>query len=318
MDMQVDGPTALFPAAGLRTGDVLLMMGEGPLSDLIAWASDGIHSHAAIVADDGDLIEAATAGVRRYPLQTRLADQANYRFIDALRFGRDGVQGLDPADAAAVLARAASLLGTPYPVDQLALFGVIMAVRGKWPVHPWGRLLVRVALDHALPDSTDRVVCSEVVYRAYAECSATPAGRLAPVIVVGDRGTAPFPDIDWKALFDEIWPLLQPDARARLQPARMRLDALRSGEPGVLHQDAALLETVSDEELEAARLAVLGRGGLLASTGQGAAVSMDGADTVVPDPNPRLVSPQDLAASPSLALLGRLMQRETAPLAEPA
>ena len=35
----------------------------------------------------------------------------------------------------------------------------------------------------------------------------------------------------------------------------------------------------------------------------------DGDDTVVPNPNPRLVSPQDLAASPSLSLLGRLMQR---------
>ena len=52
-----------------------------------------------------------------------------------------------------------------------------MAVRGKWPVHPWARLLVRVALDHALPDSTDGMVCSEVVYRAYAECAAAPPGR---------------------------------------------------------------------------------------------------------------------------------------------
>ena len=316
MDMHVAQPPAtVFPASGLRTGDVLLMMGEGPLSDLIAWASDGIHSHAALVADDGDLIEAATAGVRRYPLDARLADQANYRFIDAMRFHRDGVQGLDPADGAAVLARAASLLGTPYPVDQLALFGAIMAVRGKWPEHYLGRLLVREALDHALPDSTDRMVCSEVVYRAYAECAATPAGRLAPVIVVGERGTAPFPDIDWKALFDEIWPLLHPQGRERLQPAMTRLNTLRSGELQALHAlggDAGALAQVSDEELELARRAVLGQAGLLATGAQGGPDARPvGPGTVVPDPNPRLVSPQDLAISPSLSRLGRLMERQS-------
>lgn len=318
MDMRIEGAGGLFPAARLRTGDVLVMMGEGPLSELIAWASDGIHSHAAIVADDGDLIEAATAGVRRYPLHARLVDLANYRFIDALRFDRGGGQGLEPADATAVLAKAASLLGTPYPVDQLALLGVIMAVRGKWPVHPWGRLLARVALDHALPGNTGRMVCSEVVYRAYAECAATPAGRLAPMIVVGERGTAPFPDIDWKALFDEIWPLLQPEARTRLQPARLRLDALGSVEPGLLGEDPALFAPVSDEELEAARRLVLGQSGLPVARGQGAVLPMAGPDTVLPDPNPRLVSPQDLAASPSLVRLGRLMQRDTGQIRDPA
>jgi len=309
MDMPAaQASDALLPAADLRTGDVLLMMGDGPLSELIAWASDGVHSHAAIVADDGDLIEAATAGVRRYPLATRLADQTNYRFIDAMR--RDGAQGLDPADGAAVLAQAASLLGTPYPVDQLALFGVIMAVRGKWPVHPLGRLVVRVALDHALPDRTDRMVCSEVVYRAYAECAATPAGRLAPVIVVGERGTAPFPQIDWKALFEEIWPLLDPGGRERLQPARLRLNALRSGELGALHEDATAFGPVDDAELEAARRAVLGQAGLLVAGQGGPLPPMGGAGTVVPDPNPRLVSPQDLAVSPSFVPLGRLMERD--------
>src|SRR5690606_16033220 len=204
MDMQADlAAPPIVPVADLRTGDVLLMMGEGPLSDLIAWASDSLYSHAAIVADAGDLIEAAAAGVRRYPLATRVADQVHYQFIDALRMQGPDAATLSDADGAAVLAKAVSLLGTPYPVDQLALFGAIMAVRGKWPEHPLGRLVVREALDHAVPDQTGSVVCSEVVYRAYAECAATPTGRLAPVIVVGERGTAPFPQLDRKALFDE-------------------------------------------------------------------------------------------------------------------
>ena len=34
----------------LQPGDILLVMSEGPLSDLIAWASDGAYSHAALVA----------------------------------------------------------------------------------------------------------------------------------------------------------------------------------------------------------------------------------------------------------------------------
>jgi len=307
MDTNAKGtsPQAL-PVGDLRTGDILLMLGEGPLSDLIAWASDGPYSHAAVVADGGDLIEAAASGVRRYPLAQRIADQANYHFIDAFRMHGPP----DDADLADVLAKAESLLGIPYPIDQLALLGAIMAVRGKWPVHPWARLLVRVALDHALPDSTDGMVCSEVVYRAYAECAATPAGRLAPEIVVGERGTAPFPDIDWKALFDEIWPLLKPRGRQALQSPQRQLNALRSGDIAGLDIASASAPEVSDEELERARQAVLGQlgtGAIVAGKESDARVA--GEDPVDPDPNPRLVSPEDLAASPSVSLLGRLMQR---------
>ncbi|MGY1409586.1 MULTISPECIES: hypothetical protein [unclassified Luteimonas] len=314
MDMQADKaatPTLPLPAAELRTGDVLLMMGDGPLSDLIAWASDSIYSHAAIVADAGDLIEASTAGVRRYPIATRLENKTKYHFIDALRMEGQGAAPLTGADSAAVLSRAVSLLGTPYPIDQLALFGAIMAVRGKWPTHPLGRLVVRVALDHAVPDQTDSVVCSEVVYRAYAECAATPQGRLAPVIVVGERGTAPFPEIDWKTLFDEIWPLLHPEGQQRLQATRMQLNSMRSAQVHGLHAEFEALADISDEELELARQAVLGQSGLLAGAGTEAVdARMGGPGTVVPSPNPRLVSPQDLAVSPSLSLLGRLMQRD--------
>ena len=315
MDMKTSTPaTAAFAAAELQTGDILLMLGEGPLSQLIAWASDGAYSHAAIVADGGDLIEAAASGVRRYPLAQRLADQANYHFIDAFRAHDGAGAPLAPADLHDVLAKAEALLGVPYPVDQLALLGVVMAVRGKWPVHPWARLLVRVALDHALPDGDGRMVCSEVVYRAYAECAAVPAGRLAPEIVVGPRGTAPFPEIDWKALFDEVWPLLRPAGRQALQAPRMQLNALRSDElagAGGLQAEPAA-DALTDAELEQARQAVLAQAAPAASgllgTGD-ARLAADGPADLAP--NPRLVSPQDLAISPSVSPLGRLMQRAT-------
>ncbi|WP_298580007.1 hypothetical protein [uncultured Luteimonas sp.] len=315
MDLQADNAAApLLAAAELRTGDVLLMRGDGPLSELIAWASDSLYSHAAIVADAGDLIEASSSGVRRYPVAARLDNKVKYHFVDALRWAGPTGSPLDKADIADVLAKAVSLLGTPYPIDQLALFGAIMAVRGKWPEHRLGRLLARVALDHALPDKTGSVVCSELVYRAYAQCAAAPQGRLAPVIVVGERATAPFPDIDWKALFDEIWPLLQPSGRERLQAPRMRLNALRGDQLPMLQSEAGGVPEISDQELESARRAVLGQTGLHAEA-ETDVVALHGGrpGTVVPDPNPRLVSPQDLAISPSMRLLGRLMQRDDAP-----
>ena len=293
-------------AGDLETGDVLLMLGQGPLSDLIAWASDGPYSHAAMVADGGDLIEAAASGVRRYPLARRLADQVNYHYIDAFRVQAEGAP-LAADDLGDVLAKAVSMLGIPYPVDQLALLGAVMAVRGKWPVHPLARLLVREALDHAVPDDAGRVVCSEMVYRAYSECAAMPSGRLAPEIVVGERGDAPFPDIDWKALFDEVWPLLRPRRRQALQSSMARVNALKSGDAtGVLA--AADSVAVSDAELEQARLAVLARFDVEpAAVGENALLA--GAAPVDRRPNPKLVSPQDLAASPSVVALGRLMQR---------
>jgi len=291
----------------LETGDILLMLGQGPLSDLIAWASDGPYSHAAMVADDGDLIEASAAGVRRYPLAQRLADQVNYHYIDAFRVHEAGGGPLAAGDLGDVLAKAVAMLGIPYPVDQLALLGAIMAVRGKWPVHPLARLLAREALDHAVPDDASRVVCSEMVYRAYAECAAMPEGRLAPEIVVGERGDAPFPDIDWKALFEEVWPLLRPQRQQALQSNMARLNALKGSDTaGMLA--AAGGATISDAELEQARQAVLARFGAAPDAMDGKALAA-GADPVDKRPNPKLVSPQDLAASPSVAALGRLMQR---------
>lgn len=312
METNTTPGTPPLPIADLQTGDILLMLGEGPLSELIAWASDGAYSHAAVVADGGDLIEAAASGVRRYPLAQRIGDQANYHFIDAYRMHGDGGGPLDAADLADVLAKAETLLGIPYPVDQLALLGAIMAVRGKWPVHPWARLLVRVALDHALPDSTGGMVCSEVVYRAYAECAAVPAGRLAPEIVVGVRGTAPFPDIDWKALFDEIWPLLRPGGRQSLQAPRNQLNAMKSVEMSGLGEADGSLPAVSDDELELARQAVLAQSAPTMANAGADALLRTGAGPVDPKPNPRLVSPEDLADSPSVGRLGRLRQRASA------
>lgn len=279
----------------LQEGDILLMMGEGPLSDLIAWASDGVYSHAGIVVDGGELVEASLSGVRRYPLARRMTDFEHFHFIDAWR-PRDGDgRAFGPDDLALVRDHAATMLGLPYPVDQLALLGVVMAVRGKWPAHPFLRRIVRIALDRALPAQSPGMVCSEVVYRAWAECAAEPRGRLAPAIVEGERGTAPLPPIDWLRLVEEFGPILFPKPAGRLRgPGPVDI--------GSLSEDP---DAPTDEALEQARqqvLSRLGHGSLLRASAAGAPGSHH--------PNPRLVSPQDLANSPATWCVGRLLERE--------
>ena len=272
------------------------MMGDGPLSELIAWASDGSYSHAGIVVDGETLVEASLGGVRRYPLARRLAELDHFHVIDAWRPHDGAGQTFAPADRALVRGHAEGMLGTPYPVDQLALLGVVMAVRGKWPAQPLLRRLVRIALDHALPSTSPAMVCSEVVYRALAECGAEPRGRLAPAIVEGERGTAPFPAIDWQRLYDEFAPLLFPrGAGARLRaPGDAGVDASGDTDGGP-----------TDQDLEQARLRVLS--GLGPQDARRAAKGADAGRGYLP--NPRLVSPQDLANSPATRLLGRLLQR---------
>lgn len=279
----------------LQEGDILLMMGEGPLSDLIAWASDGVYSHAGIVVDGGELIEASLGGVRRYPLARRMAEFEHFHVIDAWR-PRDGRgHAFAPVDLGLVRDHAATMLGLPYPVDQLALLGVIMAVRGKWPAHPLLRRLVRIALDRALPTQSPGMVCSEVVYRAWAECAAEPRGRMAPAIVEGERGTAPLPPIDWTRLAEEFGPLLFPKPAAGLRGAGP-LEALSLAEDPGAPTDAAL------EQARQQVLSRLGQASLLRASAPEARGSYH--------PNPRLVSPQDLANSPATWCVGRLLERE--------
>ncbi|NIJ72043.1 MULTISPECIES: C40 family peptidase [unclassified Xanthomonas] len=307
-----------FAPDQLQVGDILLQLGCGPVSELIAWCGDSIYSHAAIVADQGDLIEAAASGVRRYPLSQRLTDTTNYLIIDAYRPLSYACLALDDADRASVLAKAQSLLGVPYPLDSLATLGVLVAIRGKWPQHWLARIVVREALDHLVRDNPSHMVCSEVVYRALAECDATPPGRLAPQIVLSGPTHMPFPDLDWKALWEEVWQLLHPHRQQVLGDVAQRLAAVE-GAPASLA--ASALTTVTDEDLLNGANAVragLGlpplppvtdqaedNGSLLREAGE------EAPGTPLPHPNPKLVMPLDLANSPSHVVLGRLLPTAT-------
>lgn len=306
-------------ATELQVGDVLLMLGHGELSKLIAWCGDSIYSHAAIVADNAELIEAAAPSARRYTLAKRLADTAEYYFIDAFRpLAQDG-RAFTDADRAAVLAHAHSLLGVPFPVDRLATLGVLVAVRGKWPQHWLARLLVREALDHLVRNDPSHMVCSELVYRSLAECAVQPRGRLAPRIVLAATTHEPFPVVDWKALWDEVWPLLHPARHTALAGVAAQVPALNATQmPEIAtHPDLH----VDDDELQrslAAARTMLGIDPTLPVTAsdngarlQEAVAAAPGTD--LPNPNPKLVTPLDLAVTPSHSVLGRLMQAPVQP-----
>lgn len=305
-----------FVAGGLEKllpGDVLLMLGHGEISKLIAWCGDSIYSHAAIVADNGDLIEAAAAGVRRYPLAKRFADTKEYFFIDGFRpLAQDG-SSLSDADRAAVLQHAQSLLGVPYPLDALATLGVLVSVRQKWPQHWLARLVVREALDHLVKDDPSHMMCSEVVYRSLAECKVVPQGRLAPRIVLAQPTHEPFPHVDWKALWDEVWPLLHPSRQAALAETSAHIRTQQAAQLAATAATAA--PTVSDEELASRAHEARVKLGLEPATTANddgtilheAAAERDPA-IPVPNPNPKLVTPLDLAVTPSHTVIGRLME----------
>lgn len=283
-------------AAELQPGDVLLMLSRGELSKLIAWFGDSIYSHSALVADRGDLIEAAAHGARRYPLAQRLADTAEVHFIDAFRpLAHDG-SALTEADRGLVTAHAQSLLGVPYPLDSLAMLGVIIAVRGKaFPSHPMARLLIREALDHLVRDNPSHMVCSELVYRSFSECGATPEGRLAPRIVPSATSGTPFPEVDWKALLEELRALRHPARLASAHAFDVELPAA-----------AAVADETLATSLAAARAHLGIAPGLL--TQEMPSVAVADAHRNAGTVNPKLVTPLDLAHTPSHITLGRVMQ----------
>lgn len=275
----------------VRSGDLILMLSTGPVSAMIAWCGDSAYSHAALMADGGDLMEASASGVRRYPLEKRLADWSEVVYLDAFRSLNRAGMPLSDAERGAVVAAGEVFLGTPYEFGKLLEIGIISAVRQKLPEHPLARFLVREALDHLLENDDRAMICSEFVYNSFLLAKVDPPGAVTPTVVVAPPSGLPFPKIDWVAFAKEMWELLQ------ARPYAAALRATTSPE--------ALGADIADEELTgrmAQARARLGMGKLLTASSPAAA------GTVVPNPNPKLVTPLDLATSPSHSALGRLVQ----------
>ena len=309
---QVVQTPAATPIDTLRSGDVLLLRGRSELSALIAWTCNDIYSHSAIVTEDGGLMESVTRGIVRGEVAQKVAATDRYYLVDAFRPLSHELAALDPQDRSMAIEHGASLLGLPYATNELAVIGVTVALR-NWVFEDmpiWLRGVLRVAFDMLLSDDATQMICSEYVYRCFAECAALPAGRLAPQIVVAPppAESQPF-DVDIPALIKEIRDLL--GHQKALADAVFPPDGvLQVAEPrGGL--DASALEASA----RAVRMR-LGVGeeekGLLMAVADGRP-PMAGGVLPVSAVNPKGVSPGDLARSPSAQPLGRLLQAEDWP-----
>jgi len=275
----------------MQSGDVILMLSTGPVSALIAWCGDSIYSHSALMADNGDLIEASAGGVRRYPLAKRLEDRANVVFVDGYRSLDAGGEPLNALQRSAIVTAGEKFIGIPYEFGKLLDIGIICAVRQKLPAHPMARFLVREALDHALENNNKAMTCSEFVYNSFLGAGVTPAGSVTPVIVVAPRSELPFPKIDWVAFAKEMWELLH---AAKPQSASVYASA-----------DLSTLGTdIQDDDLNSRITQLRGKLGMDAvSTAQHQTTG----EIIIANPNPKLVTPLDLATTPSHLPLGRLI-----------
>ena len=297
---------ARFPVEQLQVGDLLLMLGKSQLSKLIAWFGDSAYSHVSLVSEDGLLIEGIRPAVKESPLADRLAPDGPVVFVDAYRSLAAGGSPLGDDDRAAVLRHARSLIGTTFAQDDLVTIGLLVALRGK-PRHlpVWLRWLIRQATEHAIRADSDRMLCSEFAYRAFADADTVPARRLARPIVPGEPSDLPFPEVDYLKLQEEVREMLKPKHKALEQDA-VGADAVTGG---ALVWDSVDALQLDDAALDASIMALRERLGLESPQAK-AANSVDAVvGTAWPEvgpPNPKLVRPRDLADSPASRYLGRL------------
>lgn len=271
--------TPFVDPAALRPGDVLLMRGIGPVSDLIAWFGDSSYSHAAVMVDGTSFVEAAAPVSRRVRLADRLAQGAYYDFIDVLRPTRGNGEPLDDGARAAIADGANACLDVPYPLDALWQMAVFATLRNRVPADAGVRWLLRELIEHLIADDPSHMVCSELVYRACL------AADLPPALIVSAQLDLPFPKIDIAELIRE-W--REASGKQHTAPTAASPDG------PVLASEDALRESFA--RLRATR------------TITPAALGMP----PVLRPSPRDVMPVDLETSPQLRRLGRLPLTVTA------
>ncbi len=296
----MDTPHVLQPH-DLEAGDVLLHMGRGELSRLIAWVGDSAYSHAAVVYDETQLIEAAASGVRLATLAQRITMKDNFHYIDVFRPSR-----LQQADHDTLLGdlRTALVpyLGRPYPMTSLFVLGLVCAVRNKIPGSRDLRRVVRMALDLVVDNDPGRVVCSELVYRGFDEAPTSPAHVLRLPVITRSRQHTPLPDIDLLALAHETLDDLR---RADRSPSLASEIALLASPMHGMHELTAAADDSDDDDLALRLLQARTRLGI--TMPKQAALTAAGALALPePTPNPKTVLPADLEFSPGLVKIGRL------------
>lgn len=300
--------------AEVQAGDVLLSLGHGELSRLLAWNGDSDYSHGALAVGDGDLAEAATTGSRRMAIDDprRWGEMV---YTDVYRPICAAGERREPRDIDAVVAAGLEMLGRPYPIDFLKQLAIIVTVRQHVPHHAIGRLLVRVALDHLANDESQHLTCTELVFRAFDEAQVQPVRALSPVVKVIPFAEKPRPSVDWLALWKEVEPLLAASKTpangkrggATPLPATPQSDVSALLASGEIPRDdhPAITDAAIAKALAAARARHL-RAVPPPRAPDAKALRRDLRLDIVPNPNPKTVIPVDFQTSPSYRRMGRI------------
>ena len=275
-----------------KVGDVLLMMSTDELSKLIAWFGDSQYSHSALMVSEGVLMESIAAGIT----ETKLADlkqpDFNIKYVDVYRsLDREG-NFFSDSQQLAILASARQFMCIPFEFGKLVQIGVLSAVRQKIPANPIARRLLRLAFDHVLANSDKAMTCSQFVYSSLLRADVAPSASVTPRVIHSGPSGLPFPDdIDWPELVKEIKALLP--AHEQIENNHWLINEIQSNEISLL-SDAALLQQAAE-----VRSAL----GLTATDEIRIASHLIG--DIIDNPNPKLVTPGDLFATPDHIPQGR-------------
>lgn len=165
----------------LKPCDVLLFQGTSPLARLIRLLDHGVYSHAAIYIGQNDkdipyMAEMHNSGLICRPLNISKID--NIASVDVYRYFDD--KGEEALNTSPILKRANYYIktGEDYAYDEMLLLALLCSTRRI----PSGSAEFEQLLDSFLEDGLDIIadflvkkqkpmICSEFVYRCYAEAS---------------------------------------------------------------------------------------------------------------------------------------------------
>jgi hypothetical protein len=277
-----------------KAGDILLMMSRDELSKLIAWFGDSPYSHSALMVTDQLAMESIAIGITKTKLIDFVKPDFKVKYLDVFRSLNRNGNTLSIEQIAAVRAAAEAFEGIPFEFGKLVQIGVLAAVRQKIPKNPIARRLVRIAFDYILENHESAMTCSQFVYTSFLKASRTIGSSVLPRITVVSSNEISFPDdIDWPKLLIEIKALFP--AQIASSEMAWASDELKPFEMNVL----------SDEAIQQKARKVLLVLGFSNPLEREALCGLMNVGDIIPNPNPKLVTPEDLHCTPDHHALGR-------------
>jgi hypothetical protein len=275
-----------------KAGDVLLMMSTDELSKLIAWFGDCQYSHSALMVSEDMLMESISAGITETKLMDLKQPDFNIKYVDVYRSLDCNGHCFSDSQKLAILASARQFIGIPFEFGKLVQIGVLAAVRQKIPTNPFVRRLLRLAFDHVLASSDKAMTCSQFVYTSLMRAQIAPNPNVTPRIIHSGPSGLPFPDdIDWHELIREINALLS--EHEQTENSLWLNNEIQIVEISVL-SDAALLQKAAEV-----------RSALGFSEADEVRIASHAIGDTIDNPNPKLVTPGDLFATPDHIPQGR-------------